>query len=144
MTTTLATTLDWDAFITSLGAVEVIRDRAQVEKLSKDYYYFSPILQAQLADKTADLVVRPASEAEVLQVAKACVAAKVPVTVRGAGTVRPVGRDERSWATAPSAIKIAPSAIARMFVLISRINSRAPCCNLRIDQHTLRRVTPRY
>lgn len=86
MTTTLATTLDWDAFIASLGAVEVIRDRAQVEKLSKDYYYFSPILQAQLADKTADLVVRPASEAEVLQVAKACVAAKVPVTVRGAGT----------------------------------------------------------
>ena len=86
MTSTTNPTIDWQAFTTALGDVEVIRDPTQVEKLSKDYYYFSPILQAQLADKTADLVVRPTSEAEVLQVAKACVAAKVPVTVRGAGT----------------------------------------------------------
>ncbi len=77
---------DWDALLAALGTLDVIRDRAQVEKLSKDYYHFSPILQAQLADKTADLVVRPTTEAEVLQVAKACVAAKVPITVRGAGT----------------------------------------------------------
>ncbi|MEO1295556.1 MAG: FAD-binding oxidoreductase [Cyanobacteria bacterium J06636_16] len=86
MNTTAAPTIDWDAFIASIGAIEVIRDRAQIEKLSKDYYYFSPILQPQLADKTADLVVRPASEAEVLTVAKAAAAAKIPVTVRGAGT----------------------------------------------------------
>jgi FAD/FMN-containing dehydrogenase len=86
MTTTAAPSTDWDDFIAALGDIEVIRDRSQVEKLSKDYYYFSPILQTQLADKTADLVVRPTSEAEVLTVAKACVAAKIPVTVRGAGT----------------------------------------------------------
>lgn len=86
MTTTAAATIDWDAFVSALGDIEVIRDRTQVEKLSKDYYYFSPILQAQLADKSADLVVRPTSEAEVLTVAKACVDTKVPLTVRGAGT----------------------------------------------------------
>lgn len=86
MTTTAAAPIDWDAFVNALGDIEVIRDRTQVEKLSKDYYYFSPILQAQLADKSADLVVRPTSEAEVLTVAKACVAAKIPLTVRGAGT----------------------------------------------------------
>ncbi|MBE7384065.1 MAG: FAD-binding oxidoreductase [Leptolyngbya sp. SIO1E4] len=86
MTTTAASSINWEAFIATLGDVEVIRDRTQVEKLSKDYYYFSPILQPQLADKTADLVVRPTSEAEVVAVAKACVAAQVPVTVRGAGT----------------------------------------------------------
>ncbi|MEO0983935.1 MAG: FAD-binding oxidoreductase [Cyanobacteria bacterium J06639_14] len=86
MNTTTAPTIDWDAFIANLGAIEVIRDRTQIEKLSKDYYYFSPILQSQLADKTADLVVRPTSEAEVLKVAKACVAAQIPLTVRGAGT----------------------------------------------------------
>lgn len=84
--TMAAPNIDWDNFIAELGDIEVIRDRTQVEKLSKDYYYFSPILQNQLADKVADLVVRPTSEAEVLQVAKACVAAKVPVTIRGAGT----------------------------------------------------------
>ncbi|MEO1208021.1 MAG: FAD-binding oxidoreductase [Cyanobacteria bacterium J06638_20] len=86
MTTTPAPTTNWDAFAESLGDIEVIRDRTQVEKLSKDYYYFSPILRSQLADKVADLVVRPQSEAEVLAVVKACVTAKVPITVRGAGT----------------------------------------------------------
>ncbi|MDA0266484.1 MAG: FAD-binding protein, partial [Cyanobacteria bacterium] len=66
-------TINWDNFVTALGAIEVIRDRPQVEKLSKDYYHFSPVLQQQLADKCADLVVRPTSEAEGLTVAKACV-----------------------------------------------------------------------
>jgi FAD/FMN-containing dehydrogenase len=84
--TATAATVNWDAFAAGLGEIEVIRDRPQIEKLSKDYYYFSPILQGQLADKLGDLVVRPKTEAEVLQVAKACVAAKVPVTIRGAGT----------------------------------------------------------
>ncbi|MDA0866277.1 MAG: FAD-binding oxidoreductase [Cyanobacteria bacterium] len=79
-------TINWDNFVTALGAIEVIRDRPQVEKLSKDYYHFSPVLQQQLADKCADLVVRPTSEAEVLTVAKACVEGKIPLTVRGAGT----------------------------------------------------------
>ncbi|NEP17589.1 MAG: FAD-binding oxidoreductase [Leptolyngbya sp. SIO4C1] len=73
-------------FTSALGDIETIRDAAQVAKLSKDYYYFSPILKAQLDDKVADIAVRPASEAEVMQVAKACVAAKLPLTVRGAGT----------------------------------------------------------
>lgn len=82
----MTTTTNWDTLAAALGDIEIIRDRAQVEKLSKDYYYFSPVLQEQLADKTADLVVRPKSEAEVLQVAKACVERKLPVTVRGAGT----------------------------------------------------------
>lgn len=89
MTTTITgfnRELDWDAFGAALGSVEVIRDRTQIEKLSKDYYYFSPILQPLLVDKVADLVVRPRSEGEVLQVVKACVAAKIPLTVRGAGT----------------------------------------------------------
>jgi FAD/FMN-containing dehydrogenase len=69
----MPSTIDWDTFISDLGEIEVIRDRPQVEKLSKDYYHFSPVLQAKLADKCADLVVRPTSEAEVLTVAKACV-----------------------------------------------------------------------
>ena len=84
--TAAAATVNWDAFAADLAGIEVIRDRPQIEKLSKDYYYFSPILQAQLADKLGDIVVRPKTEAEVLRVAKVCVAARVPVTIRGAGT----------------------------------------------------------
>lgn len=80
------TAIDWDALAQAMGDIEVIRDAHQVEKLSKDFYHFSPILQAQLADRVGDLVVRPATEAEVLTVARVCVEARVPVTVRGAGT----------------------------------------------------------
>ena len=81
-----STSIDWDAFAASLGDIETIREPNQLDKLSKDYYYFSPVLQAQLADKVADIAVRPQTEAEVLTVAKACVRARVPLTVRGAGT----------------------------------------------------------
>jgi FAD/FMN-containing dehydrogenase len=78
--------VNWDELAQALGPVEVIREPNQLEKLSKDYYHFSPVLQGQLAGKVADLVVRPANEAEVLQVARTCVNARVPLTVRGAGT----------------------------------------------------------
>lgn len=86
MTVATMRSLDWDRFIASLEGIEVIRDPAQVAKLSKDYYTYSPILQSLLSDKIGDLVVRPASEAEVLKVAKACVESRIPLTVRGAGT----------------------------------------------------------
>ncbi|MGF1569593.1 MAG: FAD-binding oxidoreductase [Nodosilinea sp.] len=79
-------TTDWNALALAFGSIETLRDPGQVEKLSKDYYHFSPVLQTSLGDKVGDLVVRPATEAEVLAVAKVCVKARVPVTVRGAGT----------------------------------------------------------
>lgn len=77
---------DLDALTASLEGIEIITDATQVAKLSQDYYTFSQILQTQLAGKTGDMVVRPTSEAEVLQVVAACVKYQVPVTVRGAGT----------------------------------------------------------
>lgn len=86
MTATAIQSIDWDAFSSELSGIEIISDRAQVVKLSQDYYHFSPVLQPILSDKTGDLVVRPASEAEVLRIAAACVKSKIPLTVRGAGT----------------------------------------------------------
>lgn len=84
---TVATTrIDWDAFGRNLEGIEIIRDPAQVAKLSKDYYTYSPILRAELDNKVGEIVVRPASETEVLKVAAACVRQRVPLTVRGAGT----------------------------------------------------------
>ncbi len=77
---------NWQAFADALSPIKTLIAPAQVNKLSKDYYYFSPILAKQLQDKVGDLVVRPKTEAEVLAVAKACVTARVPLTVRGAGT----------------------------------------------------------
>lgn len=78
--------IDWDVIASALAGIEVIRDPGQVAKLSKDYYSYSPILQPLLVDKVGDIVVRPATEAEVLKVAELCVRHKLPLTVRGAGT----------------------------------------------------------
>lgn len=76
----------WNEVEQSLNGIDVIRDAAQVHKLSQDYYTFSPILQAQLAGKTADMVVRPTSELDVIRVVKTCVNHRIPLTERGAGT----------------------------------------------------------
>lgn len=76
----------WDEIERSLDDIEVIRDLAQVHKLSQDYHTFSPILQTQLKQKTADIVVRPTSELDVIRVARTCVTHRIPITVRGAGT----------------------------------------------------------
>ncbi len=78
--------IDWDAFVAAIDGVEVIQDPHQVSKLSQDYYTFSPVLQAVLADKTGDIVVRPATEEQVIQVAAECAKRRIPVTIRGAGT----------------------------------------------------------
>jgi FAD/FMN-containing dehydrogenase len=86
MTSTTPKSVDWNALASELTGIEIITEPTQVAKLSLDYYHFSPVLQPKLSDKRGDLVVRPTSEAEVLQVAAVCVKHKVPLTVRGAGT----------------------------------------------------------
>jgi FAD/FMN-containing dehydrogenase len=75
-----------EALIAELAGLDLITESSQVAKLSQDYYHFSPVLQPQLQDKFGDVVVRPANEAEILRVAKACVKHQIPLTVRGAGT----------------------------------------------------------
>jgi hypothetical protein len=57
-----------------------------VERLSKDFYWYSPVLKAQLDDKRADIVVQPVSVDEIRSVLRFCYAHEIPVTVRGAGT----------------------------------------------------------
>jgi FAD/FMN-containing dehydrogenase len=75
------------------GLAEVIGDAARVltqpqvvERLSKDFYWYSPVLKPLLDDKHADVVVQPVSAEEVCAVLRCCYAQSVPVTVRGAGT----------------------------------------------------------
>lgn len=64
----------------------VITNPAVVERLSKDFYWYSPVLKRQLEDKRGDVVVQPLSVDEVLTVARYAGAHGVPITVRGAGT----------------------------------------------------------
>ncbi|AFY69553.1 FAD linked oxidase domain protein [Thalassoporum mexicanum PCC 7367] len=78
--------MDYSQFIAELGQIETITNPSQVAKLSEDYFKFSPVLTQQLTGKVGDLVVRPNNEAEVLQIARACVKHRIPITVRGSGT----------------------------------------------------------
>ena len=57
-----------------------------VERLSRDFYWYSPILRKQLDGKVADLVVQPLTTTEVREVLQYCQAESIPVTTRGAGT----------------------------------------------------------
>lgn len=64
----------------------VITARATVERLSKDFYWYSPVLKRQLEGKVAEVVVQPVNEQEVLALARFARQHNVPLTVRGAGT----------------------------------------------------------
>ncbi len=68
-----------------LPALEWITDN-RVERLSQDFYWFSPILKRQLEGLRADAVVRPNTEEEIRAVVAACATQRVPITVRGSGT----------------------------------------------------------
>jgi FAD/FMN-containing dehydrogenase len=67
-------------------AARVLTQPLLVEQLSRDFYWYSPVLRKQLDGKTGDLVVQPASVKEIQDVLRYCHAHDLPVTVRGAGT----------------------------------------------------------
>jgi len=69
-----------------LPALDWITDAARVARLSQDFAWFSPVLKRQLADKTAEVAVRPRTEAEIRAVVGACARDAIPITVRGSGT----------------------------------------------------------
>jgi FAD/FMN-containing dehydrogenase len=69
-----------------VGDAYLIDSGDSLETLSKDFYWYSPILKLQLEDKRADMAARPGSMAELKSVVAACARAKVPVVPRGAGT----------------------------------------------------------
>jgi len=69
-----------------LAGVPMIDEPQVVRKRSRDFFWYSPILNAELADKSADIIVSPRDEAEVVRVVAACAKRRIPLTVRAAGT----------------------------------------------------------
>ena len=59
---------------------------APLKAKSRDFFWYSPVLKARLDGVTADFVVSPRNQAEVIEVLRVCFRHDVPVTVRGAGT----------------------------------------------------------
>mgnify|MGYP002402046573 CR=1 FL=1 len=77
---------DYDAVKKDLEGIAVEDNPKLVRQKSRDFFWYSPILKDQLDAVTADLVVSPASEAEVIRTLKVAYAHGVPVTPRGSGT----------------------------------------------------------
>ena len=72
--------------LADLGDVPVIQDVTTVRRRSRDYFWYSPILNAQLHGLSADIVAMPRNEADVIRVASACARHRIPLTPRGAAT----------------------------------------------------------
>ena len=70
----------------ALSHLEIEGNDAAIRANSRDFFWYSPVLKDRLDQVVADFVVRPRSEAEVVEVLKVCYAHDVPVTTRGAGT----------------------------------------------------------
>jgi FAD/FMN-containing dehydrogenase len=64
----------------------VITEPQVVEQLSKDFYWYSPVLRKQLDGKVGEVVVQPLNAGEIQGVLRYGYANNIPVTVRGAGT----------------------------------------------------------
>jgi FAD/FMN-containing dehydrogenase len=73
------------ALVQALPGIEWITD-GRVERLSQDFYWFSPVLRRQLGALRADAVARPTTEDEIRAVVAGCARAGVPITPRGSGT----------------------------------------------------------
>ncbi|HTR87388.1 MAG TPA: FAD-binding oxidoreductase [Reyranella sp.] len=78
--------IDWERAAADLAPIDCIADRALVRQKSRDFFWYSPVLNEKLKAVRGDLVVCPADEDEVRRTLAYCYAHDIPVTPRGAGT----------------------------------------------------------
>ena len=74
------------SLVADLGDIPTVTDPKIVRRRSRDFFWYSPILSEQLDGKSADLIVAPRDETDVVRVAAACARHRVPLTVRAGGT----------------------------------------------------------
>ena len=81
-----AQSYDIAALRRELGDVPVIDEQRVVRLRSRDFFWYSPILNEKLHGLSADILAVARDEADVLTVARACARHRVPITPRGGGT----------------------------------------------------------
>jgi FAD/FMN-containing dehydrogenase len=81
-------THDIAGFVAEMAAagVPLIEDMQIVRRRSRDFFWYSPILNAELHGKSAEVIACPRNEAEVVAVAGACARRRIPLTVRAGAT----------------------------------------------------------
>jgi FAD/FMN-containing dehydrogenase len=77
---------DLAGFRKAVGGVEIIDDPQLVRQRSRDFFWYSPILKAELNRKSADLVAVPKDQDEALRVLGACAQLRIPLVARGGAT----------------------------------------------------------
>ena len=78
--------IDWTAIARELAPVETISEPVLVKKRSRDFFWYSPILNAELKRCFGDLVARPRTSAEMAQVLSVAWSHRLPLVLRGGGT----------------------------------------------------------
>ncbi|MBV9079334.1 MAG: FAD-binding oxidoreductase, partial [Methylobacteriaceae bacterium] len=141
---------DIEALLAALGDVPVELDPTAVRRRSRDFFWYSPVLNRQLHGKAADLIAKPRDEADVVRVAGACARLGIPLTVRAGGTgnygqavpleggvlLDVSGLDAVEWIR-PGAVRV--GAGARMHELDAKL--RAEGWELRMHPSTKRMAT---
>ena len=97
---------DIEGLVARLGpGVKVETHPALVKQKSRDFFWYSPILNAQLHGKSADVLVSPRHEADVIRVAAACARFGVPILtfVDTSGAYPGIEAEERGQAEAIAA-----------------------------------------
>jgi len=79
-------THDWTAIAGELAPVEVLDDPTTVKKRSRDFFWYSPILNAELRRSFGDLVARPKTREEMAHCLSVADRHDIPVVLRGGGT----------------------------------------------------------
>ena len=75
-----------EKLLAELGDIPATTDPALVRQKSRDFFWYSPVLNRQLRDLSAQALISPRTEAEVVRVAAACCRHNIPITARGGGT----------------------------------------------------------
>lgn len=75
-----------ERLLDDLAGIPLTTVPALVRQKSRDFFWYSPVLNRQLRGKSAQAVVSPRDETDVIRIAAACFRHGVPITPRGGGT----------------------------------------------------------
>ena len=75
-----------DRLLSELADIPFTVEPALVRQKSRDFFWYSPVLNRKLRECCAEVVISPRDEADVVRVAAVCVRHGIPITARGGGT----------------------------------------------------------